>query len=856
MITKRDLVVILTISIILGFVACWKYILLSGYIFLAEQFEVYNTKDFLKIVYPLWGEKLQIAKFADATKNYLYVPVSFISFNSYKLLQSILLILPFSLSFINMAVLSTYFLRKTLKNTEVNQKNILFSAIISSIIYVINPWFIAEPRNICLRFNYAFMPLHTYFAIRTLEDKSLKYPLALGISLALVSSFRYLLIFAMMFLIYILIYTIIVESNFHNNLDKIFKFVLSTIVFLALSLGKYFPQIIYSQKVVLMQLKQFTASMIIRVDALTFFSTQSLAGAAYYFNNVYPDKIYLLFILVTAFSFVYLFIDSKLYGRLRVLLFPIVFIFFALFCIEKFNIFDSFLISYPTIGRVLRIAKWNEMPIVVSISLMTAYSIIFIYMKSKRASITVGLAILLVASIASYPFFTGDMNGYWRPSNVPKDYIIVNNMLSTTNESVIWIPNFGDLKAVWDNASTPYEVGAPMGIFDLRSSSAPSWWREYFYFFDYYIPINDYRVSPLEKFNNYNLLSKIYSTIGIKYLALHWDIKWIDKYKIRGISNDYIKNICKRLNDSKYYESVYKGKYVQLFKIKHNVKNVYPTSYILDLDGAKLTDIGSLSALQIEKLPAVLFTEFDLKHGSYSGIIENADYVIARDSQLISVSGILNDKNAIILYPASFTLIGDPTKGWAKTSVDSPSFQYYFWLYNIKYNWQFDYGKGLAFTTLPSHLNELGKRLNGQLLSIPRFKSASVFLNVYQQDGDIVGEVDKGNWDTWIEAESEPISVKELNYYKIDFKVKGENVIDFNAIVKYYRNEMELGFDVLNSPISRTFNFTNVSSIIFTPPETTHIKIIFRVWQNPKFKSKWVIGDLKMYSQSKLDVIT
>jgi L-asparagine transporter-like permease len=48
----------LSISVALAFTATWRYWTTPGYIYLAEEFEVFTPQQFLNVAYPLWNEQL------------------------------------------------------------------------------------------------------------------------------------------------------------------------------------------------------------------------------------------------------------------------------------------------------------------------------------------------------------------------------------------------------------------------------------------------------------------------------------------------------------------------------------------------------------------------------------------------------------------------------------------------------------------------------------------------------------------------------------------------------------------------------------------------------------------------------
>ena len=804
------------LSLVLALIAGWKVIVFPGYVYLAEQFEVYDIRHFLNVAYPAWNENLQAPNTVDIAKLYLYILATILSFGSYKLLQVILLLTPIFIAFLSMFKFAH----------SVSKKEPI--AYIAAFIYTINPWFATEPRNTILRFEYALTPFLLYLALRTIKENQKKDAILFAIIFSIVSGFRYTFLVTMWLIIILLVYLFIDEKILQkgNLIKGSFLFFVSGIIAVVISIARFLPQFIYASKVSNVFAEAFTSSSVRRLPYFDVFTTQTLAGPALKFNMTYKIPTYYLFIIVVAFSLLGIKLEKT--KKSAAYLISLTLLVFSIpFCVTHGITFAGI----PTLGRLLRHAKWNTIPIVIAVSILSGYAI----EKFERKKL-VALFVIGITGISSYPLLTGDLNGYWMPSEVPKDYVIVNKIIANKETTVLWMPTFSPRKATWVNASTPYDVGAPTGGFDIRSSSAPSFLYPLYYFFLYYTPIYDFRFSPIRNFDDYQLLAKLYSMIGIKYIALHNDVAWIGKDKIRGLSNEYVEEIGKELSNSGYTQ-IYTGKLVKLYEVPYPTYKFSTADLGIDIGGDRLMDIGTI--LSISNTTGIVFKSF--RNGINP---DEASFFIVKESPLID----LIDWD-IIIRPFSFTVNDRPEEGWIRTSVTSYDFLYYLWRYNITWNWYFDYSSGVAFTIKGAELGKIHPG-EGERLSL-RFSPNSMFLDVNNYEDYVNGHIQAGVDNTWAEAISDPIRVNDLSYYMITMSISGVSVIDLNAIIYYYdQNNNFLGFDVLNEPFNGTFASHKISNIIYTPEKTAYIRIGIRSWRNPSSDSDWIVKDITLYDLS------
>ena len=698
--------ILLSSSLLLTFIIGFKFILFDGYIYLAEQFEVYKVQDFLNIFFPLWNDKLQTFNFAELPKIYLYFPITIISniINSYKLLQILLLLLPYPIAFLSVYKLSNYINNLIFQNCS--KKYIFISSSFAAFIYIINPWFAMNPRNLFFRIQFAFIPLLLYVFLKILQTRDKKYIIYLGIIMAIVASYRYIIIVSLIFIILFIIYIILLKDINLKKISRIIKRIsVSYIIFGLISTAKFLPAILYSMFVPVQAAEQFVLNQIQRESLIHVFSTKIYEWTASGFDMCYNDMTHFLFIPVVAFSFIYL-LDLDIKNKRKNFFFlfpPILYVAFVLIVSKEFNL-DHLIIRLPLsdfIGRLLRHARWNIMPLIISVSIMLGISIMVLFLRIKNKTYPFLIIILILTSFSAWPLFTGDMNGYWTPTEPPLEYLEANNILDyqSSENHALWLPH--DVrKASWSKQNGSKITSAPTGIFPVRSSSISSYNTWDNYFFDYYNVLNGGPgMSPLLPYKGN--LSKIYAPINIKYIILHSDGTWTEGEEKKGFSNNYIKQVINEVEDLNWTKTLYKGNIITLFELINNAQEFDIKKPAIISGG--LTSLASLSQLKNHQNYGFILNDIS----TFSNIqeISEFDHFIITDSDKF----IFLNQNFNIISPKSFLKVYSPEDSWSPSSVNHPDFQALLLKNDIRWSWQYDYEQDLAFTEgiikIPSNVN-------------------------------------------------------------------------------------------------------------------------------------------------------
>lgn len=809
---KGKLLLSLFISLILAFLIGREVILSPGYIVLLEQFEVYTLQNFIKYVYPIWNEQVQAFNLDGVPKLYLYSFIYLIAKltgDSYKVVQILLLLLPYPIAFLSMQKLSEHVTSKSLKTNLTNA--IFIFSLIAAFVYTINPWFANNPRNALFRLEYAFLPLITLLFILMLEkDRSLKYILFFAFTLAFIAGYRYLAVVAPMLILIFLIFNFLKENRWGAFAINTKKLLLSVIIFLLISAGKFLAPILYSKSVSLWAVSEFTVEKIQREQILHIFSTKIYQWPASNYDLTYQDASHFLFILVVIFAFTYLLFISKKYSQgqnfFYLLLFPSIFILFVLFCAKELNL-DPFLLKLPFsdfIGRLLRHARWNVMPIVLSISVMVGLSLSYLHEslgKNKKLIVAIiAIAIILLTTVSAWPMFTGDMNGYWRPSQIPCDYITVNQIIEDEGGDfhVLWFPSSHNRRAIWSNATGISEITAPRGLFSIRSSSKPSYStkKAKVYFFDFFNPTGTYhRISDEYKGGN---LSSIYLPLNVNYLVICYDANWREREKDSGFTNEKIKSVAERLKESGSFDVIYEGDYLTAFKLNNCEQKVFTAKQPLFVSGG-LKVYGSLNSLDISTEDyAVIF--LDQKFNKKLPICQQPIFLTVDNSFVPSM--FLQDLNKLEILPATRAPIDvSPRDGWAYSrGVDDPLFQKSLLQNDIKsWCWDFDYGKGLVFTWALSELEDPSALKEEDLVAKFDFEDGSGEWSISKknlQNMFLSNLAYQGKHSLGVELYNSTLSQKFVrsplipaeygSQYRCEFYVKGEGAHNVHAWISEY----------------------------------------------------------------------
>jgi hypothetical protein len=683
---------------LIGIIAIRDFIFQDGYLFLAEQYEVYDLDQFIGTVYPVWSDKLQSFNFADLTRLYIVLPLSMVlsifGGAGYKIIQAVLLAGPVSIAFISSFKLTQYV---TSKFTE-NHLQMFVSSLLAAFVFTISPWVATNPRNFMFRLEYAVFPLSVFCFLKILHTNEKKYVVYLALILSIFMTYRSFLLTVLVFAIIFLLF--ILSSKRKEIFSKLVSISIVLGLVSLLSAAKFLPPVLHSSEVTPDAVETFSTDIINRESISHIFTSKIVEWRAIGSDLTYDDNLHLFYIGVSVFGFLYLLLLSR-YGDLSkkqyffVMFPPVIYLLFLFLSAEQINI-DDFLLNesnplYEELGRLLRHARWNVMPMMLSLAVMVALSAMVLSKLSNRkyAYVPVAAFLIITSSISAWPIFSGDMNGYWQPSKPPEDYVQLNTLLGNEGDDhhIVWFPHYYE-KAIWSNSTGARQTAAPTGIFAIRSSELPSYMTSNFYFFDYYNPVRGTRGSnPLPVYQGN--LSKIYEPLNIKYLTISYDGDWKLNRQAWGFTNEYLRNIAEGISASTSGRTVYSGNYLTAFELQNNAQEVYPAQPVLMLD--RLSTYAQLSSFFGQDSSMIFGTSLD----SINRGIEISDDIVLADSDDL----LLLANGRLIVKPSEFTKVLTPRDAWATGSVHHLVFSQFLDLNGISWSWPFDFGYGLAYTS-------------------------------------------------------------------------------------------------------------------------------------------------------------
>ncbi len=667
----------LSISVALAFTATWRYWTTPGYIYLAEEFEVFTPQHFLNVAYPLWNEQLGRFPLSDAFKLYYYVFLYAVGVAfGYKALQGLALTLPIVLSF-----LSAYSLTRHLTGSPQ-------AALTAAFIYAVNPWAATNPRNLILRLEYALIPLLFLLQLKYLDTGKLKYVVYVALVLGAIYTARSWTVYA----IYstLLLFT---HVAFTRN-AKFFSFLLAHPLALALAAPRILPTLYYTLTVPQYTLAVFEAKTITPLEYLTTY-LYTYPGAV--FELTYSDPVYHLFGLVAAAALPALLIskDSKA-------------LYFATLYIAGF-----LLSTYPTetgvwaVDRLLRAGYWNAAVAPLAVAVAAGY---LVKGAERRGfGIHTGLMLVTIAAVSAWPILTGDTAGYWHPTPPPTDYLTASQLLKNATGLVLWLPYVGDPRAVWSAQRGATDVSAPTGIVEVRGIGAPAVeWRAY-YPLQYFNPLNGTIV--LQPFSIYTgNLSRLYTLMGMQYIGIIYDREWPQIMQQGGLSNQRLREVAARL--AAEGQPYYVGQHLALIRLSQSVGCAVRRPLFCLCDLPEMARI--LSAFNYTDAPAVILPQPGV---NITYILKNS-YVYAQNSTELKLYVASHLPGSRLTAPFFLIPGGDPGKTWAKAPLAafglSPDFLNYLHKKGVReWPWQSDYGYGVVYTesseTLTLNLDAVAK---------------------------------------------------------------------------------------------------------------------------------------------------
>lgn len=444
--------IILIIAVILFIGSTWQVAFSPGYVFLAEQFEVLNAHLFLRVT-SLWPNT-EIFSEADLGKLYLYWALYLLSFGDYKVLQVMALGLPSALAYLS----ATYLLSRFSKWGWA-----------IAFLYVFNPLFINQPRDIQFRFEYALLPLALAVLIRVFEGR-LIHGLVLAFILAM-GSYRFYVLFAIMATLIFIWYII------NKGKPSLVITTVAVTTGLILSLPRILPAIVHFLEGDSLALATFgVTERIRRVDVLDAFVLN------YYYPGDVFEKITHGILNFGFFPSVLISIAVILRRRNNIVFLGALFVLVGILLTSTINI-DPLLATFPPLARLLRQPYWN------GIITLIGYLLLLSQLRSRIAIIA---AVIIPAVFYGPIFFSGNMWGYWCASTPPQSY----ELLPSFEGKSLWIPTLGSPRAVWVKCERPQWASNAWGVtgeVEIRSWGGDalnvfhvSYLSQYFAYFNYF----------------------------------------------------------------------------------------------------------------------------------------------------------------------------------------------------------------------------------------------------------------------------------------------------------------------------------------------------------------------------------
>ncbi len=652
----------IVISVLIACMATWRFWVTSGYIYLAEELEVFTPQQFLGVAYPLWNEQLGRFPFSDQFKLYYYVFLYTIGVAfGYKALQGLALALPIALSFLSAYLLTSY-LTKSPK-----------AALIAAFIYTINPWVATNPRHIVPRIEYALFPLLFLLQLKYLETNKHKYMVYTALVLGAIYTVRSWALYAIYSTLLLLMH-ILVRRNV-KQLSFLFVHPLA----LALAAPRILPSLYY-----VLAVPQYTLSTFMTTPAtpLEYLTTYQYLYPGALFNLTYSDPAYLFFGLIVVVA-----MPTLLFNKDRRALY------FAVLYVVGF-----LLTTHPIatgnwiVDRLLRGGYWNAMVAPLAVAVAAGY---LVKGAERRGfGIHAGLVLVTIAAVSAWPILTGDMAGYWHPAPPPTDYLTASQLLKNATGLVLWLPYVGDPRAVWSAQRGAADVSAPTGIVEVRGIGAPAIeWRAY-YPLQYFNPLNG--TFLLQPFSIYTgNLSRLYTLMGIQYIGIIYDRERPQSMQQSGLSIRRLREVAARL--AAEGQPYYVGQHLALIRLSQSVGCAVRRPLFCLCDLPEMARI--LSAFNYTDAPAVILPQPGV---NITHILKNS-YVYAQNSTELELYVASHLPGSRLTAPFFLIPGGDPGKTWAKAPLAafdvSPDFLNYLHRKGVReWPWQSDYGYGVVYT--------------------------------------------------------------------------------------------------------------------------------------------------------------
>lgn len=409
---------------------------------------------------------------------------------------------------------------------------------------------------------------------------------------------------------------------------------------------------------------------------------------------------------------------------------------------------------------------------------IAAYEVLKIIQRKKYkklGSILVIITLISLIGLYSYPSYSESMQKRFNPVLLPEDdFTLLNNDLSSSvaTEKIFIMPDSYGRKTDWSENHTLAHF-YPMSSIkpSMGASSALNTKTYYNYFTDSLIV------------NNTRAVDDFLYPLGTSYIVYHFDMQ----------ENSRAVDLLKSLTVADGINLNQIAGFFLIFKADQNVSAVNIPLQNIGIIGGGLDKLSSLTSLPDfnSSESSVFFVDQESWRGKYD-LTKKMDSLILPMQLEDLILTFVDDKYVLKPYDASYR--HDPNEAWSKAATADPlhgTFVQY--LKRIGgYNRDFDYGKGLVFTSAQ------GDRLDIPL-SIQDSGNYDLYMRYFETigagtigiylDGSPVREITaRGTSDSFVSTNVANINLTKGEHVLSLENVEGTNAINIFAVVP--RNEV------------------------------------------------------------------
>jgi hypothetical protein len=443
------------------------------------------------------------------------------------------------------------------------------------------------------------------------------------------------------------------------------------------------------------------------------------------------------------------------------------------------------------IGPAFRTWRIPDGFIALSISILLAFTLLSAFeridvpkKRSFKAKACLGttmiIIVLLLTSILSWPSLTGDMNGTLSSVEIPQDYLDAYSFLSnqTDQSRAIYVPDFTSSYGSSNELVPFWSTNGGLQEMLTYSSAKPT-----------FFPIGDWGhytdftssvfYSSLLNKGDVDALSTFLSWSSVEYVVIHRDIPAFNYTLVRVMS---------LLDASPQFEQVFHSGFIYIYKNLNVNEKVTVNSGITLINGGYR---AAQRLLNLNEDNPNMTNNFQFIDQSLDKDMLDGVETLVTDSSPDQINysialSFLNEGQAKMYYPYDYTREYSPETLWSRASyMDSHQSEWHPFVNWGDYAWDFEYGKGVAFTTNSTDSMEIP--LNGyepgNYVIMVRYlasdRGGGVEINV-QGDSTLIDTEDSYNGFLW---EAYPMQIQGGDQTLTLKNLGGMNAISMVAVV-------------------------------------------------------------------------